>query len=528
MKFLLCFFIIFSTHVLANSKSNLEDADHLLQRLSYGPRPGEVEALAKKGKLGISAWIDTQLEPQRIIDTSIDGEIKSLPSLSMSNAERLKAYPQKKMLEKMNEAEAKGKELPKVIYGELVSQKIIRAVESERQLQEVLTDFWFNHFNVDFNKGEVKWFITSYERDSIRPNIFGKFKDLLKATAHDPAMLFYLDGHLSVKDNSKSKAVLLNGKKIRGLNENYAREIMELHTLGVDGGYTQKDITEVARALTGWSIEKPHIEGTFVFRPKAHDNGAKQIMSLSLLGGGGQEDGDKVLDYLASRPATAKFIAKKLCIKFISDTPPDSAIKKVADEFMKTDGDLKAVYKKLFTIEEFWDKKYRNVKIKTPLEFVASSIRILGGEVIPFGQDKNQLIGAMDRMGENLYKCQPPTGFKATADFWVNPGALVNRIQLGIALASDRIIFVSSNMSEFKSKIAKSESLDSAIDEVNSIILQNRLSDGVKGRIIQELNSEEKVQAEGSKKNSVKNPKTAIPVVKLVGLMLGSPEFQRR
>ena len=232
----------------AGQLTSEQKAFHALNRLAYGPRPGETEALAASGDSGIEKWINEQLHPEEISNAGVEAQLKAFSSLSMSIAEIHEAFPRPTKDEKagfqFNKMTA-----PRRILFDLISQKLIRSVESKRQLEEVLVDFWFNHFNVDFMKGQVKWYLTSYERDTIRPRVFGKFRDLLGAVAKSPAMLFYLDNFQSVRDGLTRKGK--PGKKF-GLNENYGRELLELHTLGVDGGYSQNDVRETARAFTGW------------------------------------------------------------------------------------------------------------------------------------------------------------------------------------------------------------------------------------------------------------------------------------
>jgi uncharacterized protein (DUF1800 family) len=341
---------------------------------------------------------------------------------------------------------------------ELSQQKVLRAVYSDRQLQEVLTDFWFNHFNVDARKGPERFLLTEYEREVIRPHVLGRFRDLLGATAKSPAMLFYLDNWLSADPNGPHDQTRLqptfrrggaspiarpprpqpgqpaNGQK-KGLNENYGRELMELHTLGVDGGYTQKDVTEVARAFTGWTIDNPRRGGDFRFDPRIHDDGEKTILGHRIKSGGGVHDGEHVLDILAEHPSTAKFISTKLVERFVSDTPPPALVDRAAAKFRDSGGDLRAVMTVILTSSEFLSPAAYGAKVKTPFEFVVSSVRATGAEVT----DARTLVRQVQQLGMPLYQCQPPTGYKNTADAWVNTGALVNRMNFGLALASGRL-----------------------------------------------------------------------------------------
>jgi uncharacterized protein (DUF1800 family) len=361
--------------------------------------------------------------------------------------------------------------------------------------------------------------------------LFGKFRDLLGAVAKSPAMLFYLDNFQSVRDGfTRPKRFAENAEKpakIRGLNENYGRELLELHTLGVEGGYTQNDVRESARALTGWSLESPGRDTEFKFRARAHDEGAKRILNLSLPAGGGIDDGEKLLDMLAKNPATARFIARKLCTKFISDKPPESAVQKIASVFLKTDGDLRAVYRALFHLPEFWSTAAMRSKIKTPWEYEISAIRAVGGlpDIPPRGP--LHMIQSLTQMGEPLYRCQPPTGYKATSEYWVNPGALVTRINFGLALADDRIPEVDTNQAYFKKRLDHEhvEGTENTIDHFNTWILAGEMRPDTRASLSAELGGEGKVLTDPGKNGA---DKPAVNLAKILGLVIGSPEFQRR
>jgi uncharacterized protein (DUF1800 family) len=338
---------------------------------------------------------------------------------------------------------------------ELSEQKLLRAVYSERQLREVLADFWFNHFNVDARKGRDRFMVTEYERETIRPRVLGTFRDLLEATAKSPAMLFYLDNWMSADPNGPHPAMgpprVVRGRfgtvvmppaprpqgpnAPRGLNENYARELMELHTLGVDGGYTQKDVTEVARAFTGWTIPGPRQGNGFTFNPRLHDPGEKVVLGHVIKAGGGESDGEQVLDILAAHPSTATFIATKLVRRFVSDTPPPALVARVAARFRETRGDLREVTRAILTSPEFLSPDAFNTKVKTPFEFVASAVRAAADDV----HDALPLVRNLQQLGMPLYQCQPPTGYKDTADAWVNTGALVSRMNFATRLAGNKL-----------------------------------------------------------------------------------------
>ena len=326
-----------------------------------------------------------------------------------------------------------------VITQDLMEAKLLRAIYSNRQLEEVLTDFWYNHFNVFLDKGADRYLVGSYERDDIRPHVLGKFHDLLLATAESPAMLFYLDNVESVDPGAaammQARRAVQPAKPRKGLNENYARELMELHTLGVDGGYTQRDVTEVARCFTGWSIKAPREGAGFVFRERLHDNGPKIVLGHRFLPGGGIEDGLKVLDILAHHPSTARFISRKLAMRFVADEPPPSLIAKMARTFRDKDGDLRAVMQTMLASPEFWSQGAYRAKLKSPLEMVASSVRALGADVDFSFALSQQLV----QLGEPLYRKQEPTGYTNAGNDWMNSASLLARMNFAIALAGNRI-----------------------------------------------------------------------------------------
>jgi uncharacterized protein (DUF1800 family) len=427
---------------------------HVLNRLGYGPRPGDVERVRR---MGVDSWIETQLQPARIDDRAAEQRIASLATVSLPVAELRKGYEvprqvRREMQKRRAELEENASEADirrarrelvreyagemkgtqRQVVDELQQAKVLRAVYSERQLDEVLVDFWMNHFNVFAGKGPERFLVGAYERDVIRPNAWGRFEDLLLATAKSPAMLFYLDNWLSADPKATARR-----KKTRGLNENYAREVMELHTLGVDGGYTQKDVTEVARALTGWTIAGLRDGGgapRFVFRPALHDRGDKQILGQKLPGGG-LEEGEQILHRLATHPSTARFISLKLARRFVSDDPPKALVDRAAETFRRTDGDIRAVVRTIVTSPEFFSPAARGAKVKTPLEFVASAVRASGATVT----SARELARRVAAMGMPLYQQQPPTGYKDTADAWVSTNGTLARMNLAADLAAGRV-----------------------------------------------------------------------------------------
>jgi uncharacterized protein (DUF1800 family) len=424
---------------------------HVLNRIGFGARPGDVERVRQ---LGLQAYIDQQLHPERIPDTAATSRLSGLETLGRSPRELAAEYfapairarreaksaagdasPEEKPMRTPEQMAAAQKR--REVLEDLNAQKILRAIYSDRQLEEVMTDFWFNHFNVFAGKGATAIYLTEYERDVIRPHVLGKFRDLLGATAKSPAMLFYLDNWQSAAANTPTvRAALRRGEKTqaRGLNENYGRELMELHTLGVDGGYTHQDVIEVARCFTGWTIRKPRRGGGFAFDPRLHDTGKKLVLG-HVIAHGGERDGEEVLDILASHPSTARFISTKLARRFVSDDPPPSLVERAAARFRETDGDIREVVRTIITSPEFFAAAANRAKVKTPFEFVVSAVRSMGGDV----HNAMPLAQAIRQLGEPLYLCQPPTGYADRAGAWVNTGTLLNRMNFAVAFAGGRL-----------------------------------------------------------------------------------------
>ncbi len=513
-----------------------QKACHLLNRLAYGPRPGEVERLARGGDAALLDWLRHQMEPAGIPDEAVEARVKAYPTLGQDLPALQAAFRRPRLEAKEAglrpedpEYKAKLRELvppemrPGVMEEELVSAKLVRAVESERQLQEVLADFWFNHFNVFLNKGADRWFIMTYEREALRRHLFGKFRDLVLATAGHPAMLWYLDNWLSAREGFDPAALRppqrprpVPGAPKLGLNENYARELMELHTLGVDGGYTQADVREVARCFTGWSIERPREAARAVFRRAAHDASPKTVLGARI-DEGGSGDGEQVIALLCRQPACATLVATKLCRRFVGDQPPPALVRRVAKRFLDTDGDLRQVYWALFTSPEFWSREALHTKVKTPYEFAVSSVRALGGRL-----DKPvPLARAIARMGQPLYRCQPPTGYKEVQEAWVNTGALVNRIRFGMALAQGRLAGVSWSRPAFEEPLQREPEPAAALPRLASLLLQEELGPGGRGCLSKGFRPAEAAPPEGG-------ARTGPPLDRALGLLLGSPEFQRK
>ena len=433
-----------------------------------------------------------------------------------------------------------------VVQGELTQAKLLRAIYSERQLDEVMTDFWMNHFNVFINKGPDRYMLTSYERDVIRPRALGKFKDLLVATAKSPAMLFYLDNWQSIGPNSdqarfggqrpgrgrlrrgpfgmivydppkprREQTAQQKAKRPSGLNENYAREVMELHTLGVDGGYTQKDVTELAKVLTGWSIEKPQQGGEFKFDERRHEPGKKKVLGKEFKEGG-EGEGVKALDMLAHHPATAHFISKKLAMRFVSDDPPESLVQRMAKTFRDKDGDIREVLRTMYDSPEFWAPEAYRAKVKTPLEFVVSAVRASGADVA----NPQPLVNQLQKLGMPLYGMQPPTGYSMRADAWVNSAALLNRMNFGLALAGGKLPGIQWNPTVDQNQPPGDAA--GALANFETALLDGDVSTQTHATILNQLND-----PQAAMRNNV--PAAQGTNFRLIaGLLLGSPEFQRR
>jgi uncharacterized protein (DUF1800 family) len=425
-----------------------------------------------------------------------------------------------------------------VPVNELMQAKLLRAIYSERQLDEVMTDFWFNHFNVFINKGADRFLLTSYERDAIRPHVLGKFEDLLVATAKSPAMMFYLDNWLSVGPNSDialgmparvqrrgghssrpGPQRLRKGKQASGLNENYGRELMELHTLSVNGGYSQKDVTEVAKVFTGWTIDQPHKGGGFHFEPRMHEPGDKIVMGHRIKGKG-EKEGLEVLHLLAHNPKTAHFISQKLAMRFVSDDPPAALVDRMTGTFLKKNGDIREVLRTMFRSPEFWSPEIYRAKVKTPLEFVASAVRASGAEV----DDARALVGTLNNMGMMPYGMMPPTGYSMKADVWVNSSALLGRMNFALGLAAGKVrgVKIGSAGSTTGAAVAGQLDAQQALANLENSLLAGDISKQTHDTISKQLDDPKISQ------RRLDDPKRAPNIAAITGLILGSPEFQRR
>src|SRR5271157_2838187 len=656
----------------ASTMDEQKRALHALDRLTFGPRPGDVQSVVS---MGVDKWIDQQLHPERIDNSAMQSRLAGYRTLEMSSREMLLEFPpnpvakavidgklpmpadpyrravyvaaidrvQQKEQQKQDSTTApanasaspgappgsqpsmqpvgveqrrqdrrearslvddlaplppdarmkrilslpiaqqrdltQGVPFEKrqallaglspqqretvlalnnpvgVINNEVQSAKLLRAVYSDRQLEEVLTDFWFNHFNVFIGKGADHYLVTAYERDVIRPHVLGKFKDLLVATAKSPAMLFYLDNWQSEGPGSEAARGVLDHhgqspgmsgpfgrrgvmypvprpprspqqqpnaqnnqqKRRSGLNENYARELMELHTLGVNGGYTQQDVTQVARVFTGWTIDEPRQGGGFVYKPRLHEPGAKTVLGHKIKESG-ENEGMQVLEILAHHPSTARFISTELAQRFVSDDPPPSVIDAMSKTFLKTDGDIRAVLQTMFRSPEFWAPEAYRARVKTPFEFVVSSLRATRAEI----SDPQSLLATLNKMGMPLYGMQPPTGYSTRADVWVNSAALLDRMNFGLALAANRLPGTTFNLGQLLGE----DSLADVDPYQVQLKLEQTLIAGDISKQTHETIEERIVTPQAM--TQFEYPSHPANVSVIAGLLLGSPEFQRK
>jgi len=554
---------------------------HALNRLAYGPRPGDIEMVRK---MGLEKWIEQQLRPESIDDSALDARFEKYPTLAMSSKKLLEQYPpaqqaakkkgvtkeeyQQQLREKGRDAAAKvqpsspsaaaAEQLAKVqgpqrILVELSMAKLDRAIYSQRQLEAVMEDFWYNHFNVFAQKDSDKWLITSYVRDTIRPHTMGKFQDLLLATAKSPAMLIYLDNWLSVdpvafqreqaeiamrrqrfqgifggmempppgsfpapSNNPNAAARVPPKKQERGLNENYGREVMELHTLGVDAGYTQQDVIQMARCLTGWTVHEPRRDPEFFFDAKLHAEGKKVVLDRTF-DYGGMKDGEEALKMLAANPNTAKFISTKLARHFVSDNPPPELVERMKQSYLSSGAEIRAVLKTMIYSPEFWSRDAYRAKVKQPFELAASTARALNAETdITF-----PLVQWVGRMGEPLFQAQPPTGYSDKAETWVNTGALLNRLNFALALASNKVSGTTASLGALLGDDAGADphvSLAKAID----LFLAGRIAPQTRATLDDRMGDPQIVQAK------LDDPVKHVNQSLAAGVVLGAPELQRR
>lgn len=550
--------------------SERQAAAHLLNRFTFGPRPGQVDLVLK---VGIEKWFYQQLET-KANDKAVEKLIADYDTQHLSNQEIVHMYIRngqaarmamkegfvKDSLNKEDKKEyraaikrymdSKGLKPEQELVRQTVNQKILRAVYSENQLQEVLTDFWFNHFNVSFTKNDCSLFIPVYERESIRPNVTADFEKLLLATAQSPAMLMYLDNFSSIGENSMAMTKGKQPKKIRGLNENYAREVMELHTMGVDGGYTQTDVTEAARVLTGWTVypmnnkaipEKRGVvhNGDFLFAANRHDNGAKTVLGKKFPPGGGYNEGVELLSTLAHHPSTAKFITRKIAVRFVNDNPSQSLLDKMSATFIKENGNIRKILITMVESPEFWTTAALREKTKSPFELAISAVRALDANV----EQPQQLSNWITRMGQKVYHYLAPTGFPDKATFWINTGSLLNRMNFGLALSTGKIKGINVDLLGLNEN-HEPESAVEALRIYSEILLPERELEKTIQRLTPMLNDPdlpEKIDkaAANHPVKEIDNDSTMATTKRshkkeeyglsqVIGIIIGSPEFQRR
>jgi uncharacterized protein (DUF1800 family) len=661
---------------------------HALNRLTFGPRPGEEAAVSR---MGLEAWFQQQLHPERIDDSALEQRLDAYPAMRLSEAELMQRFPSPQMirsLEKMGggtpsdpvehaiyadalanyernkqkqagadgqaaldeamQAPAmdaakpgKGKggnkratepmdadnveaivSLPpqqrfaklvalspqeieefrsglkplqklrlmqgltpeqtedimamqgpaRVVAAEALESRLVRDVYSQRQLQAVMTDFWLNHFNVYVRKNQNEpYLLPSYQRDTVLPNALGNFEDLLVATAKSPAMLMYLDNWQSIGPDSQAATRVKrfqqarpNGKLAqalpKGINENYARELMELHTLGVGGGYTQKDVIEVAKCFTGWTIDKPYqvglggSTGGFVYEPNRHEPGDKVVLGHTIREGG-ENEGLQVLHLLATSPATAQFLSKKLAVRFVSDDPSPALVDAMAATFLKSGGDIKAVLTTMFHAPEFWSPKVYRAKVKTPLEFMTSALRASDASV----NNAVPLVQAMDRLGMPIYGMQTPNGYAWTAEGWVSSNALISRMNFALVLSGDRVPGTRTNWPALLGDTASASAPTPATEkQLEALLIGQPASENTRTTVLAQFNNSGTVQQAEQAFNAkpvddedMNDAKTNVmrvglgrkggggglnfqsnqpetPLDTMAGLLLGSPDFQRR
>jgi uncharacterized protein (DUF1800 family) len=472
---------------------------HLLSRITYGPRPGEV---ARVGQLGWDAFIEQQLHPEQIDDSALDARLAPFKTLAMSSVDLLANYPRQ------------GQPGPRAIIAEIEAASLLRAIYSERQLFELMVDFWSNHLNIYIGKNQVRWLKTADDRDVVRKHALGTFKDLLLASAKSPAMLVYLDNAQNIKPGVQL------GKRIGGLNENYAREVMELHTVGADGGYTQDDIPNVARALTGWMVGGPNTAnpGEFLFRPRLHDDGEKHFpfLKLTLPAGGGIRDGEMLLAALAAHPKTAERIAHKLCTTFVADDPPQALVERATKTYLDNDTDIRATLKTILTSDEF--KAATGQKIKLPLRVLVSAMRALGADIVANPKAALPLVAELRNLGQAFFAWQAPNGYPQAGAAWVNTGGMLGRWNLAFALAEGRIKGVTHDLPALLP--AESTMAGSLVDSVSAALLHAPLPAQARTALVDYLREGQAEQQQLDRATLERK------LPELAGLIMASPAFQ--
>ena len=530
----------------------------LLSRLTFGARPGDLERVKQ---MGIDTYLKQQLEPDTIDDSALDTRLAKLPTLSLAtptiaelyNPPKPKPTPLPSPNVEKNETaatanaemqEAKPSPTPKpkptpppknpgMVVNELQRAKLLRAVYSERQLYEVMVDFWENHFSIFANKDADRLLLTGFDREAVRPFAMGNFRDLLGATAHSPAMLYYLDNWTSSVLRKYPATKDRPARQSGGINENYARELMELHTLGVNGGYTQKDVQEVARCFTGWTIRKPNDEGVFIYNPALHDNGEKTVLGVKIAAGGGIADGERVLDILASHPSTARFIATKMARRFLGDEPPKAVVDRAARVFLTTNGSITETLKSIITSPAFFSPAaYRN-KVRSPFEYVAAALRITNAET----DADRPILSWISRMGQPVYGRVTPDGYPDMSTEWLSNNDLLTRFNFAGALATNSIKGTKVDTKKLLENTDASDPLK-VEEALSRLILTNAITDHTKAaleKVAKDAKARKDAEVEraalaGTMALAEQKPAAKQPnyVLEILGLVLGTPEFQRK
>jgi uncharacterized protein (DUF1800 family) len=508
-----------------------DSAVHALNRLAFGPRPGDVDRVARQG---VMRWIEAQLAPQRLPDDALATRERgfTIQDIDLRDLARRFVQARQERLRRQQAGDTmlvRGEPPPGAVRelrqlgGQVQQLAVLRATLSERQLYEVMVDFWTQHFNVYFAKGADRYLLPAYIEQTIRPRALGRFEDLLIATAQSPAMMFYLDNAQSVTPGSRppqldrlerarafapradSMLRQIEQRMPRGINENYARELLELHTLGVDGGYTQHDVQEVARILTGWGIDRPLQGAGFAFHEWAHDNGEKTVLGVRFAGNRGMTEGVDLLKMLAHHHATMHHVSAKLCARFVADDPPDGCIDDAVDAWHESDGDIRAVLRAIFHSPDFWSPRAQRAKVKTPLEFVVSAVRAVGAEP----DTTLRLAQVVGRLGQPLYLQAAPTGYPETQADWVNSGALLQRMTFAMGLASGRAPGVTVDLST----LLPTADVEQLLTLVNDRVLAGAMTAHTRDALRHQL-------------ADIRDPAQARALA--VGLALGGPEFQRQ
>jgi hypothetical protein len=504
-------------------------ARHLLRRATFGVRPGDVEAVMA---VGLESWIDRQLDPRSIPDPEVDKRLEGYETLNMTGPDYWSMLqggemegpagppgPGEDRIERAQRDQARLNRLRNLAREEVPASVLLRAVYSTRQLQEVMRAFWRDHFNVDVNKDDVRYYVGDWEREVLGKHLFGSFEDFLLATARHPAMLFYLDNHVSQAPMARGDKVLRgreNPDRTGGLNENYARELMELHTVGCDRGYEQKDVIQLALVLTGWSIASGDERGTFTFREAYHAKGPKRVMGKTVKDGDVTE-GESMIRYLAGHKNTSEYVTGKLAKYLVGDEPPAALVEDAVNVWRKTKGDLKAVTRAILTHPLFYAPPQVLTKAKTPFEFVVSALRTTGADV----KNPQVVLGRLADMAQSVYECEDPTGYSDAAIDWMDTGVLAVRWQFAYDLLHGRLPGVDLSGSPLRDHVAQNP-------EIWEYLLVDTLLAGERPGSLTMAPFRRRIQTLRTSYRNMKPEQLEGELMRLATLVLGSPEFQRQ